>query len=109
MSETSSPSMQAVFEQNMALWQQTQTQIADWMQDSFQSAHSTHQTLEPTPLFAQMVGTDALFGADRKALAFVDALMKLASTGSELNGSRLGSKRVNATALPMLEQKNLTG
>ena len=34
MSETSSPSMQSVFEHNMALWQQTQTQIADWMQDN---------------------------------------------------------------------------
>ena len=86
MSETSSPSMQSVFEHNMALWQQTQTQIADWMQDNFQSASTTHQSLEPTPLFSQMVGTDALFGADRKALAFMDAIMKLASTGSELNG-----------------------
>ncbi|MEM7364176.1 MAG: poly(R)-hydroxyalkanoic acid synthase subunit PhaE [Pseudomonadota bacterium] len=86
MSETSSPSMQDVFEQNMALWQQTQTQFADWMQDSFQSASATHQSPDPTPLFSQMVGTDALFGADRKALAFMDAIMKLASTGSELNG-----------------------
>ncbi len=89
MSESSVHTMQDVFEQNLALWQHTQSQFTDWMKDGLDTA-TTPPSPDPTAFtqtpYSQMVGTDMLFGADRKAMAFMDAIMKLAGTSSELNG-----------------------